>query len=282
MDRLAEAKRMVDAFTRVGADRFDLTHTHLSGERRGFRRSQTPAQIHTSLPYLLDSAPRRQNNIILRPHSSSARLIQLDDLSADVMETVKPLSFLTLATSPGSYQAWIAVEDADADFVRRLRKGTGADISASGAVRLAGSHNFKPKYAPTFPVVTIEQAQPGQITTKAQLEALSIVAAPEKSKRPPPASRVRFEVSGPRSWPSYERCLQGAPMNQSGDKPDISRADFTFAMTAIDWGFSIEDTAARLLTLSAKAKQNGESYALTTAENAAQAVNRRHSHQGRA
>ncbi|MEM7147846.1 MAG: DNA-primase RepB domain-containing protein, partial [Verrucomicrobiota bacterium] len=155
MDRLAEAKRMVDAFTNVGADRFDLTHTHLSGESRGFRRSQTPAQIHTSLPYLLDSAPRRQNNIILRPHSSSARLIQLDDLSADVMETVKPLSFLTLATSPGSYQAWIAVEDADADFARRLRKGTGADISASGAVRLAGSHNFKPKYAPTFPVVTI-------------------------------------------------------------------------------------------------------------------------------
>ena len=64
-------------------------------------------------------------------------------------------------------------------------------------------------------------------------------------------------------------------MNQAGDKQDVSRADFTFAMTAIDWGFSIEDTAAKLLEFSTKAQNNGESYALTTATHAADAVARR-------
>ena len=44
------------------------------------------------------------------------------------------------------------------------------------------------------------------------------------------------------------------------DKPEISRADFTWCMTAIDWSWSVDDTANRLLEESAKA-QNGERYA---------------------
>jgi hypothetical protein len=46
-------------------------------------------------------------------------------------------------------------------------------------------------------------------------------------------------------------------------------------MTAIDWGWSIEETARRLLQESTKAQENGEKYALTTARNAAAAVERR-------
>lgn len=46
-------------------------------------------------------------------------------------------------------------------------------------------------------------------------------------------------------------------------------------MTAIDWGWSIEATAARLMEESAKAQENGEHYALTAAQNAAAAVARR-------
>jgi RepB DNA-primase from phage plasmid len=59
--------------------------------------------------------------------------------------------FLTLETSPGNFQAWAAVKDApDKDFVRRFRKGAGADATASGATRVAGSVNFKDKYGPEF------------------------------------------------------------------------------------------------------------------------------------
>jgi hypothetical protein len=46
-----------------------------------------------------------------------------------------PVACLTLETSPNNHQAWIAVSDIadDAkDFARRLRKGVGADLTASG------------------------------------------------------------------------------------------------------------------------------------------------------
>ena len=65
---------------------------------------------------------------------------------------LRPVSFLILRTSPGNFQAWVAVADADADFARRLRKGAGADLTGiSGATRVSGSLNFKQKYAPAFP-----------------------------------------------------------------------------------------------------------------------------------
>jgi len=46
-------------------------------------------------------------------------------------------------------------------------------------------------------------------------------------------------------------------------------------MTALDWDWSIEEVAERLMTLSSKARENGENYALLTAQNAAAAVQRR-------
>ena len=46
-------------------------------------------------------------------------------------------------------------------------------------------------------------------------------------------------------------------------------------MTAITWGWSIDDTAQRLMEESAKARANGKGYAELTARNAALAVERR-------
>lgn len=140
------------------------------------------------MPYLLDSAPRRQNNIIIRPHHPPAVvLVQLDDLEQQQLERVRPASFLIVQTSPKGHQAWIAVEDGDRDFTRRLKKGTGADLEASGSVRIAGNHNYQPHYAPNFPMVTIEEAHPGRRMTKAQLEAMGLVA-PAEPKPETPAS----------------------------------------------------------------------------------------------
>lgn len=45
-------------------------------------------------------------------------------------------------------------------------------------------------------------------------------------------------------------------------------------MTAINWGWSIEDTAAKLMEESGKARENGQRYATETARNAALAVER--------
>jgi hypothetical protein len=46
-------------------------------------------------------------------------------------------------------------------------------------------------------------------------------------------------------------------------------------MTAINWGFGVDDTAERLMEESTKAQSNGRDYAKLTARNAALAVERR-------
>jgi homoserine acetyltransferase len=46
-------------------------------------------------------------------------------------------------------------------------------------------------------------------------------------------------------------------------------------MTALDWGYSTDETANQLMQLSAKARDNGERYAVLTATNAAVAVERK-------
>ena len=43
-------------------------------------------------------------------------------------------------------------------------------------------------------------------------------------------------------------------------------------MIAIDWGWSVDETAARLMEESSKAQENGEAYAARTVANAAAAV----------
>jgi hypothetical protein len=51
--------------------------------------------------------------------------------------------------------------------------------------------------------------------------------------------------------------VEHAPPAHGENKPDMSRAAFTWCRTAIEWGWSTEATARRLLKLSSKAKENG-------------------------
>src|SRR5579871_1025442 len=270
------ALTMLESFHRSGANTFDLTITDAHGKKIRFRQNLLHDDLHRSLPILLDDAARHRHNVIVRPRGSGTQFIQLDDLKKDALQRVESVSFLGLETSPGNYQAWVAMPACDAggeDFARRLRKGAGADPTASGATRIAGSLNFKDKYAPDFPRVEIAASVPGLRVSKDQLAALGLVAAPER--REPNPVRVSLRNASVKKWPSYTRCLQGAPPNHGGTAPDVSRADFTWCMTAIDWGWGIEETAARLMELSTKAKENGEKYTLLTAQNAAAAVERR-------
>jgi hypothetical protein len=149
----------------------------------------------------------------------------------------------------------------------RLRHAT-----ASGATRISGSLNFKDKYAPAFPRVAIREAWAGRRTSADELERLGLVAAPDVFA-PLPVTPAR--PASNRKWPNYGMCLDGAPLNSEGDGPDTSRADFVWCMTAITWGFGVNDTAEQLMEESEKAKANGKSYAELTARNAALAVERR-------
>ncbi len=266
---------MLAAFASVGARRFDLTLTDADGRKVAFRPGRTLDQLRPALAGILQSAAARQHNVIVRPRPGEAALVQLDDLDGAAAARLRPVSFLVLRTSPGSYQAWLAVADADADFARRLRRGTKADLGASGASRISGSLNVKEKYAPAFPCVETVHAAPGLVVTRSELEALGMVAP--AAQQPTLPARVSVSASSPRAWPSYQRCLENAPPVRGGGRPDVSRADFTWCLIALDWGFNIEDTAERLMQESGKARESGEAYALRTASNAAAALARRSS-----
>jgi RepB DNA-primase from phage plasmid len=266
-----EALAMLDAFASVGAERCDLTLTDAAGEKVGFRGNRSLDQLRPAIPAILEEAEEQLHNVIIRPRSSGATLIQLDDLGEDAAERLRPVSFLVLRTSlPSNYQVWVAVADGDADFARRLRKGSGADLTASGATRVSGSRNFKEKYAAlAFPRVETVHANPGRVVTRAELEALGVVAPPEKTA--PAATHSSRRRPDARGWPSYQCCLEGAPEREPGRR-DRSLADFTFCLLAIDWGWCVEEAAARLLQESSKAQENGEAYALRTARAAARAI----------
>jgi hypothetical protein len=272
---LHDGQRMLDLFASTGATHFDITWTTASGDKQSFRRNVPADMVRRTLSVMLGYATHARQNLIVRPHGAGVTFIQLDDLKADRLPPLAGDAFLTLETSPGNFQAWVALSgnDEDKDFARRLRKGAGADPTASGATRVAGSLNFKDKYAPPFPRVAIHTSAPGRIATADELDRLGLVAAPEPVAQPLRIHAPR--ISGNRSWPSYTRCLDGAPLNSEETGPDVSRADFVFCMTAITWGWSIDDTAERLMEESTKAQANGKNYAALTARNAALAVERR-------
>jgi hypothetical protein len=190
-------------------------------------------------------------------------------LPREQLERVRAAAFLVLQTSPGSHQAWVAVEGGDRDFTRRLKIGTQADLTASGSVRVAGTFNYKRKYAPNFPRVTIEEVHPGRTMARAELEGMGIVApAPPRPEAPASPLRCSDWLHRP-AWPSYERCLDEA--SNRGRKR--SSADFTFCCIAIDhFKPTPEETAAKLLEVSSKARENGEAYAVDQAMSAAAKV----------
>jgi hypothetical protein len=271
------AQAMLDTFASVGATHFHVTWTTHAGEKEQFRRSMSHAELRHTMPDYLDAAVARQHSITIRPHGQGVTFIQLDDLKADQIPRIAPAVFLITETSPANFQAWVALAEAEnKDFARRLKKAVGADPSASGAGRIAGSFNFKDKYAPDFPRVAIQKATPGQRTSQSELERLGLVAAPEPAAQPLRISPARARPSlSSHKWPDYQRCLDGAPPSQTQPgKTRQSIADFTWCMIAASWGWQRDEIARQLMETSAKARENGQTYALQTATRASEAAAR--------
>lgn len=297
---VSEARRMLDAFASVGANRFHVTFTNIREEETDFLKNRTLASMRFNLPawvrrsatlkpYTLPATGTEAEetigageNLILRPYTPprslnpytppAVVLVQLDDLEQKQLERVREAAFLILRTSPKErgFQAWLAVEGGDREFTRRLKDGTGADLEASGSVRMAGTGNYKRAYKANFPTVAIEEVHPGRIVTRDRLESLGL-AAPAPRKPRLPASPFRCSQDRPRrlAWPSYERCMEEALAR--GRKR--SSADFTWCCIAIDlFKRTPEETAEKLMEISSKARENGEDYALGQAMRAAEKV----------
>jgi hypothetical protein len=299
---LNEAFKMLDIFASCGAQSFVVTKTELESPSHKkliwgktypieTLREKLPGIVRTSgirSPIKLpdESEVMAGENVIIRPIGSNVAFVQLDDLKTqEQIDRVHPAAFIIHETSPGSRQAWIAVsgvpegKEQFKEFMRRVRRAVGAnDKSASHATRLAGTENWKTKNLPNPPTVTILEAHPGRIMTPDQLEKLNLLAAPEPitpvvELRPHRGSRSSVRE---RQWPDYERCLLGAPVASSGKGPSRSHADFFFCKMAAQRGWSIEETEAKLLEVSEKARERircgDEGYVHLTALNAAAAA----------
>lgn len=301
-EAVSEALRMIDTFASVGANKIHVSKTDINNEIQ-WGKAYSPPELRKVLPAMIRVAAKLEEcdlldksgkitgqaraggNLMVRPMSDTSAFIQLDDLTEAKLDRVRAVAFITVRTSPGNNQAWIAVpkfaSDQDRkDFTRRVKKQVAADSSATGSVRLAGTSNFKPKYIGDFPTVAIIEATAGRITTPEALESLGLVA-PED----PAPTVVRFQpsgnrkpLSGERSWPDYERCVKAAPPSKEGQGPDRSMADFFWCLMAAQRGHNIEDIADKLLEVSPKAQERArlhdEGYALITAQNAAAAAER--------
>jgi len=304
--KLDDAFAMLDVYASVGADSFVVTKTDILQEVK-WGKSYSDSELRKRLPAMVRTAARRRpckisdsetvmagENLIIRPTGKGVAFLQLDDLTADKLEQVRPAAFLIHATSPGSHQAWIAVsglpegKEAFKGFMRRVRKAVGGnDKSASHATRLAGTENFKERYAPDYPVVTILETHPGRVMTQQQLETLGLVAPPEPAPAVFPLKTPREHTGseGERTWPDYERCIAGAPPNKEGTGPDRSAADFFWCKMAAQRGHGIGEIADKLLEVSARAQERARrhdgGYALVTALNAVAAAERDRVKRGR-
>jgi hypothetical protein len=301
-EAVREAQRMIDTFASVGANRVHVTKTDINSDVTWGKayslddlRKLLPAIIHFAEKQeecnLLDKTGnvvgrvRAGRNLMVRPMSETTAFIQLDDLTEDKLDRVRPVAFLTLRTSPGNHQAWLAVpsfasDQERKDFTRCVKKQVSADSSATGSVRLAGTFNFKANYAGNFPKVAIIDANPGRMTTPEALESLGLVALadPEPIVIPFKSPHNHSQLGMKRSWPDYERCVTQAPLAKDGDGPDRSKADYFWCKMAAQRGWSIEETAEKLLEVSEKAQERArlhdEGYARVTAENASAAAER--------
>ena len=139
---LIKACRHVNAFVSVAISHFDLSVIHQGQRVLGQQLLDRPAaMVRQRLTGLLSEAEDRGWDLILRPKPVNDRLIvQLDDLEPTYDKHIRDAAFLVVMTSPGSYQAWIAVLGTfrDAKFARRVQTACGADIGATGAGRIAG------------------------------------------------------------------------------------------------------------------------------------------------
>ena len=118
---LKEAERMLHLFTSVGARSFVVTKLDIE-QKLIWAKTYTAAELREKLPPMVRTADIRRphrlasgetvkagKNLIVRP-VGDVTFVQLDDLSSEQLERVRPAAFLIHATSPGNHQAWIAVE----------------------------------------------------------------------------------------------------------------------------------------------------------------------------
>jgi hypothetical protein len=269
MPDLDAALKMVDVFSRLGTTHFDLSviehvvradGSWLDVKVRGWQLKEASIpELRFKLPRVLTEADAKHYSVILRPRPlGGLEWVQLDDLGKGNVDRIWRYTFLVIQTSPGNFQAWLALNDASpdkyiaGDFALRLRRGINADLNASGAARLAGSRNFKPKYQSIgFPAVQAVRVEP-VLASYPELDEAG-VAAPAVEQRYFRPQPVRSD--GNRKWARMEDVFRTAPLRKDGSGIDRSQADGWWCKWNAERGWSISEMAEKLPEVSEKARE---------------------------
>ncbi len=264
----ADAAAMLEAFESVGIDRFHVLLRDSGGNKaspRGWFESQTKAQTL----FHLERAERDQLRLEIRWPKlvGGVSVIQLDDITASTVRSLKSISLCVIETSLENFQAFVAVGgvkgEAQRDSLRRrMILGALADKGATGSSKLAGSLNAKEtRRRPdgTFPRVGLVAVNPGSLVATDELELAGLPDDPRPT--PPPPMMVRPPLPrranrAPKREPSYQISLNCGPMRADGSGKDRSIADFIHAGTCLKiYGFSIQETEDILKRVSDHARE---------------------------
>jgi hypothetical protein len=270
----------LEAFKSVGTESFfsmykcEATRKLISEFTRSAERFEN--ELHT---YFIKSECEKVS-FCVRPEVD--HLIQLDDLTEADVNLFRPFSFLSVETSPGNYQSWLAL-DADSAARRyeirqqllcKLAGLGGVDKSASGSLRFPGFRNFKNKHKDAgFPRVKVTAVVLGNRVSESTLAAAGLLLPPPVLHPPvyEVSSKFNHSSKSPTVFPSWERACTSLKSDGAADQ---SVADFRWCMIAFDWGWSEEAIMAELRRVSPKAAKAPRSYVERTVRRAAQRVNR--------
>jgi hypothetical protein len=264
---LDDAERTLRAFEAVGAEGFDVTIKDEIGGNKTLFSSHTIEELRVRLPELLKQNATRHDSLIIRPRSERVAFIQVDDLSLETRKLFDDVCFLSFKTSPGNYQAWLAVQGISEDERKKLRErilrklGEQVDRGATGAMRLPGSINRKPSRNGYRVQLHFPLRSSSRILTPGVLEQSGLLAPlPEVTAKPKRVSTPRTSTH-PMRFPSYEICLKKYPKKDSkrGDGYDHSPADASFLSTCLEWGIPEDVAKAEWFKVSARAQEELES-----------------------
>jgi hypothetical protein len=270
----------LEAFKSVGTESFfsmykcEATGKLISEFTKSAERFEN--ELHT---YFIKSECEKVS-FCVRPEID--HVIQLDDLTEADVNLFKPFSFLSVETSPGNYQSWIALDAASAARRYEIRQQLlcklaglgGVDKSASGSLRFPGFRNFKNKHKDAgFPRVKVTAVALGNRVSESTLAAADLLLPPPVLHPPVYEGSSKFNRSSksPTVFPSWERACTSLKLDGGADQ---SVADFRWCMIAFDWGWSEHAVMAELRRVSPKAAKAPRGYVERTVRRAAQRVNR--------
>lgn len=282
---LADALKALDLVRSVGAWRSNVILIEDATKRKELltKEPATLDEVKEKFPAWLDRSEREQKSLVVDLKPDGRHIIQVDEASPKVMQMLASVSFMTVETSTGNGQVWLALpQGLDASEIKAVKdrlfavlEAKGANKGASGGLRWIGTHNFKPERRAndgSFPRVRLLAYTSGRITTVEELYRYGLLAAPQLNPQFREKARVTRQSNRAAREPSYEVAVSSVKRKPNGDV-DRSGVDLLYAVTCLNWGLTESETVDLLNTHSPKAQGRRDRYAESVVEAASRRAN---------